>query len=454
MYVRRLVSLLTLFILLLISNTSAMASLPAQAKAGTLIPISISTRYLEPDHDVWIRAEVDYQNTESDAQRVFIFGSEETDTSYNGGFLIPKGAARVTVAYCTGDTALIDPVTVRIVDSTGKFVRRAQLIGPIITDQTPELLRAEFEAFPDSYESLRHLWIETERVQSSGALRDRLHADLPTLEKKPVTSELLYALTWGYAKLRVWPKAERYLLTLHKNFPDSRLFLKAYEDLTSIAESERHKLPRPVMLAAIAHLTGNPNHENTFEYGYLLADSAATIRQVDDYTNGQIGQYEDVPMVYFHSASACLSKQDFKRSIKYGFKARQLLVLGDSLPGFFRDRMFGREYRAIWPHLTKILVVSYLGLQRYDDALYVLKDGYSKSRSQPIDAELCALEARVRTIRKEYEQAETLYFKAYLGGLKWTKESIRDLYTKQNKRSGKSQFEVYFSKRLAELKNR
>lgn len=407
---------------------------------------------MKPDAAVWIRAEVDYQNTESTDQRVFIFGSEETDTSYCGSFVVPDGAARINVAYCTTDTALVDPVTVRIMNNAGKPVRRSQLIGPIISDQTPKLLKEEFAAFPDSYESMRQSWAATEKVQSASALKERLRADLPTLEKKPATAELCYALAWGYAKLGGWNKAEQYLIDLHKKFPRTRLFLKAYDDLTMIGESQQHKLPRRIFLAAVEHLVSNPNLENSFEYGYLLSDSSATLAQVEGYMKGQLSQYDDVPMVYFHGASACLSKLNFKLAIKYGYKARQIIAQGDSMPGFFRDRMFGREYKAIWPHLTKVLVVAYLGLQRYDDALFVLKDGYSETRRQPIDTELYALEGRARTIRKDYQQAEAAYFKAYLGGLKWTKQSIRDIYNKQHKGGSQAQFEAYFSKRLAEFK--
>ncbi|ACF12894.1 Tetratricopeptide domain protein [Chloroherpeton thalassium ATCC 35110] len=430
-----------------VSASSLQAKVPETAHEGERIAISISDKYFKPAQSVWARVQVDFQQVESDENSVHVFQMKKQADAFAATFSIPKGAARVHFIYATKDTALIDPTVLRILDKKGNFVRRARLIGPGVTPNAKSMIKEEFAAYPDSYEALLQSWEITEKYDSPSALKQQLPGTLEAYLGKKRNAEFYYAVIWAYAKMQNTDRISHCFGRYEEDFPHSHYFLKTYEASADIAAEGGWSLPQDVQELAVRYFTNNLSAENLFEYGYLLSHDEASAEDIENFIAEQTRRHGNVPMIYYNAASAYLARLNYDKAIENALKARELMQMEQPDAVYFQDRMAGQQYPLLWPYLTKMLAVSYMALENTDKALAALKNGYSANRNMKIDGELYALEARCWELLHKYQKAEDLYFKAYILGLKWTKESLRDVYEKTHQTN--EGFEAYFSRRIA-----
>jgi len=434
------------FLFIFLSLQISYAKVPKTAHEGERVQASIDGQYFNASGSVWARIEVDYQHAESDKQRVYLFKMAKIGETFNLNFDVPKGAARLHFIYATKDTAMVDPTVVRILDAKNRYVRRARLIGPGVTPNAKRFIKQELATYPDSYEALLQSWEIADQYGSHAALKKRLSGALKAYLSQKRNTEFYNAVIWAYAKLQNTRRISHCFSRYEDSFPHSHYFLKTYEAAAEIAAQNGWSLPDDVQEMALRHLTNNLSAENMFEYGYLLNQADITAAEIEDFVAAQTRKHGEVPMIYYNAASAYFTKMNHKQAATYARQARQLMSATQPDAAYFQDRMAGQQYKMLWPHLTKILVVSYMALDEIEKALHMLKNGYSAQRNMKIDGELYALEARCWEIHRNYEKAEDLYFKAYILGLLWTQESLRDVYRKMRKTE--RGFDAYFSRRL------
>jgi len=438
------VTLVILLICFSLLSLDTKAKIPGIAQASDSISISLSPEYFKPNQNVWVKIEVTYQTPKDSGKRQFIQPLTSNLKTLNTVFVVPEKAAMATFLYVTNDTLLFEPQTLRIVDSAKQYVRSARLLGHVITGKSYALLKQELSDYPDNLEAQQQIWYIRNRRHSSTSMAYQLNEDLPKLLKQERLPSFYYAAIWAYVTLENFKEAYALFDEFTEQHPDSRLILSAYDFLEqSTPEAYSPKLTKADTIVA-EFLISHPMLEGAYNYAQLLTKADTTNEAIHDFFQKQIYLSGDVPLIYFHAAQIFQHRLFSPLAISYGIKARELLSSSQRNGAYYADRFHGRNYAKLWPYLTNTVVVSFMAQERYQDALNILKDGYSKSGNQDIDAELWTLQARCLEMVKDYSSSENYYAKAYKHGLKWTKESLRDLYLKQNKNATDSQFEAHF----------
>ena len=440
--------LLNLLLLLLIYSTPTLGRVPQKAQVGDTIHISVPKAFFPSDSLAWVKISMHYQDGEAKQRPLFIKPLTLTQNQFSAEFSVPENTARATFLYLTKDTLLYDPQTLRIVDSTQKYVSRARMLGHVITGKSYAMLKSELQDFPENVDAMQEQWQIQDEIHTRSSMAFQLKNALPKLSAKVKTPQVYYTMIWAAAKIDSMRFAMAMFEELLNAFPNSPYILKSFQCLDDAAGSEFSEAFKDCEKKVAHHLVTYPDLERAFNYGYLLTESDSTDRAIHHFFQTQIKIYGHVPLIYFHAAQTYQHRLNFPAALMYGVKARELLSKTQVDSAYFSDRFHGQNYKALWPHLSKTLVISHMAQKQYSEALTVLENGYSNSGNSEIDSELWTLEARCHELLKNYAASEKLYIKAYKRGLIWTKESLRDLYLKQHKNTSESEFNRYFQQIL------
>ncbi len=326
--------------------------------------------------------------------------------------------------------------TAGVCRSDGQLARGA-LVSKISSNRYLEFFKQETALYPDNYSAYRMKW-ETAALIDARKAAGEINADIRSLSRKPVSAELLYALSFGY--LLTGREADsltaiRRLAGDYASSPFAGLAVKDYEEqIANLPAADRSEMARLKLQILRANLTSEFARS---AMATLAADNRMPLDVIESISGYWQKAEPENPLPNFYLAAACLNRYQSYGQVRPSLERAIELLLAGKLR--LHGDINGRQTEAMLPEAYRMNGDLAFRQQRIEDALIAVETAKAFAREQ--DFGIYLLQAKIQQAIGKNTLAETAFIEAWRRGSQEAEERLKDIY--KGRRGSLAGFDEY-----------
>ncbi len=301
---------------------------------------------------------------------------------------------------------------------------RGAFVSKISSGRYLEFFKQETALYPDNYSAYRMKW-ETATLIDAKKAAGEINADLRLLTRKTESSELLYALSFGYLLTGREADSREAIRRLAANFvasPFAGLAVKDYEEQAlNFPAADRSEVAR----LKLQILRANPASDFARSaMAALAADNRIPLDVIESISGYWQKAEPENPLPNFHLAAACLNRYQSYGQVRPSIERAIELLLAGKLR--LHGDINGKQSEAMLPEAYRMNGDLAFRQQRIEEALIAVETAKAFAREQDFGVYL--LQAKIQQSIGKNTLAEAAFIEAWRRGSTEAEERLKEIY--------------------------